>query len=314
MYYIYPKLSEKDCLIFRLGGAGLGNILFTYARAVVYTKKHKNARMIWPTWFSLKLGPILRRESDKRFYNDLFVNKSEYISGLKKAYFLLTKKHIKEQEISKNQKSDDCIVEFEGFENCFEEIINDSNIVYEDIVRNLNPKYKAALSFDGKNSICMHVRLGDFARVSWEEVKSGKHCSAIPIEWYVCMGMTLRQIIGEKTKIYVFSDGTDEELKPLLQLENVERITFGSAIADILALSNSGIFVASGSSFSMWARYLGRMTAVMFPNQVKQKILQSYDQGKEIVAFDKISLEDAQFIKKYWNQKESSELVNRDSF
>ena len=200
------------------------------------------------------------------------------------------------------------------FENCFEEIINDSNIVYEDIVRNLNPKYKAALSFDGKNSICMHVRLGDFARVSWEEVKSGKHCSAIPIEWYVCMGMALRQIIGEKTKIYVFSDGTDEELKPLLQLENVERITFGSAIADILALANSGIFVASGSSFSMWARYLGRMTAVMFPNQVKQKILQSYDQGKEIVAFDKISLEDAQFIKKYWNQKESSELVNRDSF
>ena len=64
----------------------------------------------------------------------------------------------------------------------------------------------------------------------------------------------------------------------------------------------------------MWARYLGRMTAVMFPNQVKQKILQSYDQGKEIVAFDKISLEDVQFIKKYWNQKESSELVNRDSF
>ena len=233
---------------------------------------------------------------------------------MKKAYFLLIKKHIKEQEISKNLKADDCIVEFEGFENCFEEIINDSNIVYEDIVRNLNPKYKEALSFDGKNSICMHVRLGDFARVSWEEVKSGKHCSAIPIEWYVCMGMALRQIIGEKTKIYVFSDGTDEELKPLLQLENVERITFGSAIADILALANSGIFVASGSSFSMWARYLGRMTAVMFPNQVKQKILQSYDQGKEIVAFDKISLEDAQFIKKYWNQKESSELVNRDSF
>ena len=56
---------------------------------------------------------------------------------MKKAYFLLIKKHIKEQEISKNLKPDDCIVEFEGFENCFEEIINDSNIVYEDIVRNL---------------------------------------------------------------------------------------------------------------------------------------------------------------------------------
>lgn len=26
MYYIYPKLSEKDCLIFRLGGAGFRSI------------------------------------------------------------------------------------------------------------------------------------------------------------------------------------------------------------------------------------------------------------------------------------------------
>ncbi len=305
MYYIYPKLSKKDCLLFRLGGAGLGNILFTYARAVVYVQGHENAKMIWPTWFSLKLGPILRNESDKRFYNDLFINKSGYISGLKKTYFLLTKKHIKEQEITENHEFDDCIVEFEGFENCFEKIINDSEIVYKDIIRNLNPKYKVALSFKGENAICMHVRLGDFARVSWEEVKSGKHCSAIPIEWYVCMGTALRQIIGENVKIYVFSDGTDEELSPLLELENVERITFGSAIADILALANSGIFVASGSSFSMWARYLGRMTTVMFPNQVKQNILQAYDEGEEIVALDELSLEDAKFIRKYWNKKKS---------
>ena len=86
-------------------------------------------------------------------------------------------------------------------------------------------------------------------------------------------------------------------------MENVERITFGSAIADILALANAGIFVASGSSFSMWARYLGRMTTVMFPNQVKQKILQSNDYGREIVALDKFSQDDIGFIRKYWNER-----------
>ena len=62
MYYIYPKLSEKDGILFRLGGAGLGNILFTYARAVIYVQNHEDAEMIWPTWFSFKLGPILRHE------------------------------------------------------------------------------------------------------------------------------------------------------------------------------------------------------------------------------------------------------------
>ena len=174
MYYIYPKLSEKDGILFRLGGAGLGNILFTYARAVIYVQNHEDAEMIWPTWFSFKLGPILRHEPDKRFYNDLFINRSGYIDGFKKANILITKKHIKEQDISKEQGLDGCVVDFEGFENCFQEIMNDSQAVYKDLVRNLNPKYQDAVRFNGKNSICIHVRLGDFARVSWEEVKTAE--------------------------------------------------------------------------------------------------------------------------------------------
>lgn len=289
MNYLYPKLSEKDYHILRIGGAGLGNILFTYARAVVYAQKHENTEVIWPTWLSLKIGPILRREKDKRFYNDLFKNNSGYIDGLKKTKILLTKKKIKETEaFTCSEFLDDRVIEFEGFVEAFTPIMHDSKIVYDDIVKNLAKKNLKALEFDGKKAICMHVRLGDFTRVTWEEVLSGKHCSSIPIEWYVNMGKELRRIAGSNVKIYVFSDGTDEELKPLLDMENVERITFGTAIADILALSRAGVFVASGSSFSMWARYLGRMTTVMFPNQVKQEILQEYDEGREITAIESI--------------------------
>lgn len=298
MNYTYPKLSEKDYHIFRVGGAGLGNILFTYARAVVYASKHENVKMIWPTWFSLKLGPILRGEKDKRFYNDLFRNGSGYIDGVKKTSLLLTKKKIKEKDALLNSDFDDKIIEFEGFEGCFEPIMQDSKIVYDDIVKNLAKKNIKALEFNGKDAICMHVRLGDFTRVTWEEVLSGKHCSSIPIEWYVGIGKELRRIAGKDVKIYVFSDGTDEELKPLLEMNNVEKITFGTAIADIIALSKAGIFVASGSSFSMWARYLGRMTTIMFPNQVKQVILQDYDEGMEIVALDKISDEYSDIIRR----------------
>ena len=146
----------------------------------------------------------------------------------------------------------------------------------------------------------MHIRLGDFARATWEEVKQGKHNSSIPIEWYVTMAQELRSIIGAETPVYVFSDGTDEELRPLLELGNVERVTFGSSIGDVLALSRAKLLVASGSSFSMWARYLGRMTTVMFPNQVKQKILTDQDSTREITALDKIGEEDRAFIKETW--------------
>lgn len=54
MNYVYPKLSEKDLGFIRLGGAGLGNLLFTYARALVYARDH-GCQMIWPTWPSVKL-------------------------------------------------------------------------------------------------------------------------------------------------------------------------------------------------------------------------------------------------------------------
>ena len=146
----------------------------------------------------------------------------------------------------------------------------------------------------------MHIRLGDFIRASLEEVKQGKHNSVIPIEWYVAMANNLRAILGYQVKIFVFSDGTDQELQPLLELGNVERITFGSSIGDILALSNAKLLVASGSSFSMWARYLGRMTTIMFPNQVKQKILTDKDHAREIIALDEIAADDAAFIKANW--------------
>ncbi len=291
MKYVYPKLSKKDFHLFRIGGAGLGNILFTYARAVVYAQKNPDTRVIWPTWFSIKIGTILRGEKDKRFYNDLFKNRAGHISGLKKSILWLTKKKISEKQALAGEDREDKIIVFEDFEDCFEPIMNDSELVYEDIVKNLANKNKKALDFDASDAICMHVRLGDFNRVTWEELLAGKNNSSIPIEWYVKMGEQIREIVGRPVKIYVFSDGTDEELKQLLDMENVERITFGTAIADIIGLSKAGIFVASGSSFSMWARYLGRMTTIMLPNQQKQQILQSYDEGKEILALERISEE-----------------------
>lgn len=300
MIYLYPRLSELDFMFIRLGGAGLGNILFPYVRAVLYQKSHPDTQLIWPTWFNVKVGPIIHRDIDKRFYNDLFVNNSGYIDRFQKAWILMTRKHISEKELLEGKALPECVVEFTGMENCFEGMMDDSQVLLDNLVANLNPKNKAALEFDGSRGITMHIRLGDFARATWEEVKQGKHNSSIPIEWYVTMAQELRSIIGAETPVYVFSDGTDEELRPLLELGNVERVTFGSSIGDVLALSRAKLLVASGSSFSMWARYLGRMTTVMFPNQVKQKILTDKDSTREITALDKIGEEDAAFIKETW--------------
>ena len=43
-------------------------------------------------------------------------------------------------------------------------------------------------------------------------------------------------------------------------------------MADLLALSRSELLIASGSTFSMWASYLGRMPVIWYPGRLKQKL------------------------------------------
>jgi len=287
MNYVYPKLSEHDLGIIRLGGAGLGNIMFTWARAAVFARDH-HCRMIWPTWPSLKLGPVLRRERDKRFYGDLFVSGKQDIAGLKKLWKLLCCTRIPETEKESISLQDETIVEFSGFEGCFAEILYDHEYVREVVIDHLAKKNRKPLEDRLDRAVGIHVRLGDFGRVPEQEVKAGRHDSALPIQWYVSMAEQIRKYAGEDIPVYVFSDGTDEELQPLLELPGVERKGYGTSIADIMALSCFPLLVASGSSFSMWARYLGRANCICYPNQRKQQILTEMEDRFEIEVEERI--------------------------
>jgi len=173
----------------------------------------------------------------------------------------------------------------------------DSKIIYEDLVKNLMEKNKKPLDYDFTSSISFHIRLGDFNRAVIDDVRNGLHNSSLPIMWYVSMLEQIRGALGYEIKAYIFSDGTEQELNPILSLPNVERITFGTSIADILALSKAKLLVASGSSFSMWARYLGRMNTICFENQIKQRILTEKDDTFEIEVNDIIATEYLEKIK-----------------
>ena len=63
---IYPSLPAHFVFgILRIGGSGLGNCLFAYVHAVVMAKEH-GGRVVAPTWWSVKIGPLLRRERSLR--------------------------------------------------------------------------------------------------------------------------------------------------------------------------------------------------------------------------------------------------------
>lgn len=84
--YSYPELSNKDYGWIRIGGPGLANCMFLAAKAYIHSRLN-NTLFIEPTWRKFSIGPWLRKEKDKRFYNDLFFHQG--ITGVSK--FLVIK-------------------------------------------------------------------------------------------------------------------------------------------------------------------------------------------------------------------------------
>ena len=273
MPYIYPKFSKHELPGLRIGGAGLGNLLFTYSRALIIAKNN-GLKMIWPTWPSLKLGPWIRRENDKRFYGDLFVNKSDAVGTVNKTFRLWFGRKIPYEKVkdclSKLGKKD--IVIYDAFNMNFNGLLDYHDIIYENIVRNLAKKGKMANAFRCDDAVNVHVRFGDFQK-NTSALKSGSNNTRIDIGWYVSIVNKIRKALGYDIVVNVFSDGTDEEIHNLHLMNNVCRKTFGNSIADIIALSKSPLMISSGSSFSMWARFLGQSSSISYPNQMKDRVL-----------------------------------------
>jgi hypothetical protein len=270
MIYCYPDLGGRDFIFARMAGPGLGNMLFPWARAVLSTKRN-GFKLIEPTWPQLKLGPLLRRERDARHYGDLFESSYGSVQGMARIKVLLKHRRVVEADLERAKDGD--VVMFSGMTGYFEPILHDYEIVRDELYRISREQQRAGLLSNHSDSICVHVRCGDFSiGASKELIAAGRTNVRIPIDWYCDVVTGLREVLGSSTRIQVFSDGSDEELAPLLSLRDCTRVSFGSALADLLALSKGKFLVASGSTFSMWASYLGRMPVFWYPGQRRQRL------------------------------------------
>lgn len=251
--YIYPVFSAKFNLGFaRVGGCGLANCLYTYAKAASIA--HKNdLELIAPTWLNLSIGTYLRHQSDKRHYLGLIHSKGE-IHGLQKILYLLFKR---------NQ-----IQSVFGLGNYFRDLIEDAEYVSKYIVDHIEQRHKAPVdAFDFTGCVGIHVRLGDYNAEQ-----------RIPLSWYIDKVNELR---GKGfARFLLFSDGTDSELEPLMKMVGVERVFFGSAISDIYAMSKCSYIIGSDSTFSGWAAFLGQVPCC-FKRKHYGPVLK--DRNKEIV-------------------------------
>src|ERR1035441_7562623 len=85
--YACVRFSKWDFGAFRWLGPGLGNLLFPWARFVLATKE-RGLTPIAPTWPAIKIGTLLRKELDARFYFGLFQAGPGHVVGWRKLWLV----------------------------------------------------------------------------------------------------------------------------------------------------------------------------------------------------------------------------------
>jgi hypothetical protein len=164
------------------------------------------------------------------------------------------------------------IVDFHGTGDYFEKLVPYRDYVRAELLAMVRQSHLGCTEIDFKGSIMVNVRLGDFtAPVVTCPSGPGFYNQRTAIDWYIRAVQALRGSFGAQWPAYIISDGTDDELRPLLRLKNTRRLRVEN-LAGLLTLSRAHVLVASGSTYSMWASFLGQMPVLWPPGQRRQSL------------------------------------------
>lgn len=297
------KFGYCDVLFWR--PTGLGNRLFCWARAKVFSKLTGN-KMLAPQWFHIRGASITRGGINynnairKILLFDNFKSLKEEIRGIKK--FLVKKKYkafkvktIREALSITTYKPNSKIITFVGHtQHDFEDLVPYRELINKELKKIAKTKWvKKAEEFNFP-FIGVNVRMGkDFKSVdSINEFKTNtSEFLRTPLYWYIDSLRKIREIIGKELPAVIISDGKKTDLQKILEEPNVILPNSKSAVSDILILSKAQILIGSGrSSFSAWASFLGQMPTVTIPGSNLQSFNVSSDLSIHYVGeFDPIN-------------------------
>lgn len=111
----------------------------------------------------------------------------------------------------------------------------------------------------GQPFAAVHVRLGDFSATSDPDAVANN--VRLPIDWYVDRVLAVQTAFPDLA-VRVFSDGSEEDLRSLLELSGGARAEKRESITDLLDMSQAAVLIASRLGFSTWASFLGGVSRI----------------------------------------------------
>lgn len=262
-------------VVCKLPKAGLGNQLFPLMNAYVFAELNK-FKVIVIGYHYLKPGPYLRNEKTKRRYNGYFTFQKnlvgEALDILKIKSLLKTGTCIYEPKIEKlNSTKEEKVFVFAAMSNYhdyFVQLKPYRKLVIELLFKIITPKILRKLEQNHTPVIGVHIRMGDFRKLKEGEIYQSGHVR-VPVRFFIDTIKEIRKINGKENPVSVFTDGYQNELQELLQLNHIKIIDSNPDIVDLLLLSKSQLIIGThGSTFSAWAGFLSNASMITtFPHQ-----------------------------------------------
>jgi hypothetical protein len=232
--------------------------------------------MLAPDWVQWRIGPLLRGGIEIRAYHRQILllglfRPNGYVSGAARRrvrrWARIAEPPVLTERPDRSAK-DPAVIAFSGPGEFFASLAPYRDRLFQALQEDALPRW-VDLARRFTAPIGVNIRCGfDFRPAATESDYFTKGAIRTPMRWFVRSLERVREVAGSDIPAVVVSDGTEEQLRPILEMPNVRFARPGCAISDLLTLSAAKVLIGSGgSSFSAWASFLSGAPTVTHAGQ-----------------------------------------------
>jgi hypothetical protein len=257
----------------RLPNAGLGNKLFVWAKAYMFSRLNGIPLRV-TGWLKFQKSSVLHG-LDLRIYWNYFkrVDEAGWRTHRYAARHYCT---TSEPAVERREIEAGVVYEYSKvphWSNFFGDIREHRSQVRDALMEMLTDARLRELSRHRPPAIAAHVRMGDFNKLRLGEDFAKVGNVRTPLTYFRELIENIRKQHCTCLPVEIMTDGKARDLGELLELPNVLIAPSRSTIVDMLMMSRSRILLCSaGSTFSYWAGFLGNCALIMHPDHIHQPI------------------------------------------
>jgi hypothetical protein len=270
--HVPPRTAPAYCHA-RLPNAGLGNKLFVWAKAYMFSRLNGIPLRV-TGWLQLQSGSVLHGLDFRLYWN--YFKQVDEAGRRTNRYAARHYRVISEPAVQRQDLETGVVYEYfkvPHWSNFFGDIREYRNEVRDALMEMLTDVRVRELGRQKPPVIAANIRMGDFKKLKPTESFAKVGHARTPLTYFRELIENIRKLHGSPLPVEIITDGKARELGELLDLPNVSMAPSRSKIVDILMMSRSKILLCSaGSTFSYWAGFLGECALIMHPDHIHQPI------------------------------------------